>query len=88
MDTIFCSLPAPKPPNPKAPPVSMASYYDASGGCFYGRCLIQLADGTTKLVQDVQPGDRLAPFGATVKFVVKNQCVNNTAKMVVVSQRF
>lgn len=95
MDTIFCSLPAPKRsqvPTAAATAaaaiatVDMSAYYNPSGGCFYGQCSIQLADGSRKLVCNVQPGDRLAPFGATVRYVVKNQCTNGKAKMVMLDQ--
>jgi Mg-chelatase subunit ChlD len=33
------------------------SYYDQSGGCFTGNWKVNLADGTTKLVSDIVPGD-------------------------------
>ncbi len=35
----------------------MEDYYCAGGGCFAENCLVKLADGTTKKVQDVRNGD-------------------------------
>lgn len=87
MDDIFCSLPAPKRTGP-GPQINMATFYNASGGCFYGGCTVRLMNGTTKLVKDVKPGDRMAPHGGMVTFVVKTKCQNQKAKMVIVSIQF
>jgi hypothetical protein len=53
-----------------------ASYYNVSGGCFTGNWLVNMANGATKLVNAVQPGDMVvsknSPTGtATIKCVVK-----------------
>lgn len=85
MDTIFCSLPAPKCSQKTEAPIDMSAFYNASGGCFYGGCTVRLMNGTTKLIQNVQPGDRMAPNGGIVKYVVKTKCNNNKAKMIAVS---
>ena len=48
-------------------------YY--GGGCFHGRCTIQMLDGTTKFVQDLKKGDMIATpessTGASIICVVK-----------------
>ncbi|KAJ3357238.1 hypothetical protein HDU83_008051 [Entophlyctis luteolus] len=38
-------------------PVDLRRYFDSSGACFAGQCLIVLADGTTKAVQSIVKGD-------------------------------
>ncbi|CAF5059153.1 unnamed protein product, partial [Rotaria sp. Silwood1] len=83
MDDIFCSLPAPKRTE-TGTPIDMSVYNNASAGCFYGECTVRLINGCLKLVKDVQPGDRLAPHGGIVKFVVKTICKTRKAKMVIV----
>ncbi|CAF1014129.1 unnamed protein product [Rotaria sordida] len=83
MDTIFCALPAPKPSQQTGAPIDMSVFYNASGGCFYGGCTVRLMNGTTKLIKHVQPGDRIAPHGGMVNYVVKTKCQNKKAKMVV-----
>ncbi|CAF3172744.1 unnamed protein product [Rotaria sp. Silwood2] len=70
MDDIFCGLPAPRRTETGAT-IDMSVFNNASGGCFYGECIVRLMNGSSKLVKDVQPGDRLAPHGGMVKFVVK-----------------
>ncbi|CAF3519421.1 unnamed protein product [Rotaria sp. Silwood1] len=82
MDDIFCSLPAPKCSQTSAP-INMRVFHNAAGGCLYGECTVHLMNGTTKLVKDVKPGDRMAPHGGMVIFVVKTKCQNNKAKMVI-----
>ncbi|CAF1259532.1 unnamed protein product [Rotaria sp. Silwood1] len=82
MDDIFCSLPAPKHSQTSAP-INMRVFHNAAGGCLYGECTVRLMNGTTKLVKDVKPGDRMAPHGGMVIFVVKTKCQNNKAKMVI-----
>ncbi|CAF3169117.1 unnamed protein product [Rotaria socialis] len=84
MDTIFCSLPAPKPSQQTGATINMTVFHNADGGCFHGGCLVRLMNGTTKLIKDVQPGDRMAPHGGMVNYVVKTKCQNKTAKMVVI----
>ena len=85
MDTIFCALPAPKPSQQTGAPIPMAAFHNSSGGCFYSGCTVRLMNGTTKLIKNVQPGDKMAPHGGMVSYVVKTKCKNNKAKMVVVS---
>ncbi|CAF3085846.1 unnamed protein product [Rotaria socialis] len=83
MDDIFCGLPAPKRTETGAT-IDMSVFHNASAGCFYGECSVRLMNGSSKLVKDVQPGDRLGPHGGMVKFVVKTICKNRKAKMVIV----
>ncbi|CAF1094016.1 unnamed protein product [Rotaria sp. Silwood1] len=85
MDTIFCSLPAPKPSQQTGGTIDMSVFYNADGGCFYGGCTVRLMNGTTKLIKNVLPGDRIAPHGGMVNYVVKTRCQNNKAKMVVLN---
>lgn len=37
----------------------MEDYYNAGGGCFAGNCLVKLANGELKKVQDVRQGDQI-----------------------------
>ena len=66
-DNIFCSLPPPEPSikrhsrsvsQPVAPPVSMVSYYNSSGGCFGGDGIVHTKDGFKK-VSEIRKGDIL-----------------------------
>ncbi|CAF0873977.1 unnamed protein product [Rotaria sordida] len=83
MDDIFCSLPAPKCSKDGAK-INMSVFYNAAGGCFYGECKVHLMNGTTKLIKDIKPGDRIAPHGGMIRFVVKTICQNQKANMVIV----
>jgi len=47
------------------------SYYNVSGGCFTGKWLVNMADGTNKAVQDIQPGD----------IVISRNTINGTARV-------
>ncbi|CAF1172373.1 unnamed protein product [Rotaria magnacalcarata] len=85
MDTIFCSLPAPKPSQQTGATIDMTVFHNADGGCFHGGCLVRLMNGTTKLIKNVKPGDRMAPHGGMVNYVVKTKCQNKTAKMVIIN---
>ncbi|CAF2321511.1 unnamed protein product [Rotaria sp. Silwood2] len=82
MDELFCSLPAPKHLQNGAR-INMAVFHDADGGCFHGECTVRLMNGITKLVKDVKPGDRMAPHGGIVIFVVITKCQYQKAKMVI-----
>jgi hypothetical protein len=86
MDGIFCSIPAPKASQTGAK-IDMTVFHNASGGCFHGGCTVRLMNGTTKLVRDVKPGDRMAPHGGTIIYAIKTKCQNQKAKMVIVSIR-
>ena len=44
-----------------------------------------MMDGTIQLIRDIRPGDRVAPHGGIVKYVVKTRCRQATATMVRVS---
>jgi hypothetical protein len=86
MDGIFCGLPAPKPSETGAK-IDMTVFHNAGGGCFHGNCTVRLMDGTTKFVRDVQPGDRMAPHGGKIVYVIKTKYNNPKSKMVIVSIR-
>jgi hypothetical protein len=42
-----------------APSIDMSMYNDRSAGCIHGLCLVSMADGSSKRVQDVVKGDRV-----------------------------
>ena len=86
MDGIFCNLPAPKPSQTGAK-IDMTVFHNAYGGCFHGDCIVRLMDGTMKFVKDVKPGDRMAPHGGIVTYVIKTKCQDQKAKMVIVSNK-
>lgn len=88
-EEVFLSLPPPKPSStsrrgygggsPSAPLVNMSAFHNASAGCFAGCGLVSMADGTTKLVRDVLPGDQVlcdqtTPYSAVVECVVRTKC--------------
>ena len=71
---IFDTLPPPEPSNksrltytssgagtraPPRAPVSLANYNDVGGGCFIGTAQVRMADGSVKLVHDLQKGDKV-----------------------------
>merc|ERR550532_1449990 len=64
-DDVFLSLPAPTPSAPQrhgkaaAAPVNMARYYNQCGGCFDGFGIVKYADGSQRMVSEVQKGDML-----------------------------
>ncbi|CAF1946976.1 unnamed protein product [Rotaria magnacalcarata] len=84
MDTIFCSLPAPKRSKQTGAAINMTVFHNAAGGCFHGECKVRLMNGTSKLIKNVKPGDRMAPHGGMVNYVIKTKCQNEKAKMVVI----
>lgn len=88
MDSIFCGLPAPKASQQTGAPIDMSVYHNAGGGCFHGQCTVRLMNGTTTLVQNIKPGDIIAPHGGIVTYVVKTKCRNQKAKMVAVCLLF
>lgn len=65
-------------------PVDMTAYMDCSAGCFSGKCTVLLADGSSKLVQDVVKGDVLmaGTVPGTVACVVRTVCPKNSADLV------
>ena len=44
-----------------------------------------MIDGTIRLIKDIRPGDRVAPHGGMVKYVVKTRCREGKATMIRVS---
>lgn len=78
LDELFDNLEPPVPENvPKntdAVPLSMASYNNASGPCFTGDCLVQMANGTKKPCSEIRMGDMVA----TTKGPGKMRCVIKT----------
>ena len=88
-DDAFLKLPPPKPTKKNvAPPrgvtrcstVRMASYHNRNNPCFAGHCLVEMADGTQKRVDQIQRGDEVV--GGVVVCVVKTLCANNSIELV------
>ena len=73
-NALFADLPPPR--SSITPHVRVTGQYmsqtsnNASGGCFGGDCMVEMADGGGKLVSLIQKGDVLAG-GAVVRTVVK-----------------
>lgn len=40
----------------------MADYYDEYGGCIDGDCLVQMANGSHKMVKNILPGDEVITY--------------------------
>eukprot|EP00047_Mylnosiga_fluctuans_P018893 m.76241 g.76241 ORF g.76241 m.76241 type:complete len:759 (+) comp7857_c0_seq1:26-2302(+) len=75
VETLFCSLPAPPPSlaasssshsgssSPSASrssgPRNMSSFYDRSGGCFFGSNTVVLAGGQSVAIRDLRRGDQV-----------------------------
>ena len=79
-EVSFLKLPPPTPSNTfelqqrggaAAAPVSMAAYYNYSGGCVTADSLVSLTNGQAVAASEVRRGMVLAPHAATVKCVVK-----------------
>jgi Mg-chelatase subunit ChlD len=68
-EDIFLKLPPPTVTRHTAPP-NMEVYAGYSGSCFSGECLVEMRDGTSRLVKDVKKGDEVKG-GATVVCVVR-----------------
>lgn len=98
IEDIFVKLPPPKPSNRgygygggasnAAPLASMATYYNASGGCIAGECVVRMADGSEKRVDQIVKGDKVASSIAgagsvsEVVCVVKTHCYNGRESLV------
>jgi Mg-chelatase subunit ChlD len=89
-DDIFVSLPPPEPSNKRghggaSAPVSMAAYYNCSGGCFAGDCSVAMHDRSLKRVDRLRRGDAVlsaSGLPATVRCVVKQRCERGFAELV------
>jgi len=85
IEEIFIKLPPPKPSarsyggyggsSAAAPLASMATYYNASGGCIAGECLVSMADGSQKRVDQVRKGDKVAASAAGAGSSAEVVCV-------------
>ena len=62
---------------------SDGGYY--GGGCFHGRCTVQMLDASTKFVQDLKKGDKIATsessIGASIICVVKTKTWSGKTRM-------
>lgn len=87
-NTIFDSLPPPKPSIVKSTTVrcqSMSYYNNAtSNPCFAGECLVEMGNGQLKKVEDIVKGDQVqTEFGvAHIQCVLKTICKNGEADLV------
>ncbi len=78
-DTLFCTLPAPKPSIPKSvqpsspsyvpAPVDMHSYMNYGGGCFDGEGRVTMLGGKTKRVMELRKGDVLCNGAKVIALV-------------------
>lgn len=62
----------------------MSSFNDSNGPCFDGKCMIMLADGNQKLIQDIEKNENVmvdmsSRTTACVKCVVKTVCKTGKA---------
>jgi len=67
---------------PASQPVSMATYYDYSGGCFGGNSDVHMANGKMKKVKDVKKGDVI--YGGSVTKSHNLNSKNSGAKVLCV----
>ena len=67
--------------------VNMAAYYNCSGGCFAGHCLVRMADGSMKKASEIQRGDVLSTgsVGGTASVVAVLKTVFQNAAPELVS---
>jgi hypothetical protein len=80
VETLFISLPPPEPTRSQhhyygqqqqqQQPIAMSNYYDQTGSCFGGNCLVNMADGRSKRVRDLQQGDVLSN-GSIVRCLIQ-----------------
>jgi hypothetical protein len=91
LDTMYSTLPAPKPSKfvatatRQAPVQTMASYNNYDDPCFAGSSLILTADGKHIRVDQVKKGTQLLlPNGkiAVIQCVVKTKCKENRSSLV------
>ena len=91
LDTMYSTLPAPKPSKfvatatRQAPVQTMASYNNYDDPCFGGSSLILTADGKYIRVDQVKKGTQLMlPNGeiAVIQCVVKTECKENRSSLV------
>lgn len=84
-DNMFCSLPPPKPTikrysQTNTQPVSMASYYNSSGGCFGGNSIVHMKDGFKKVSEICK--DDILENGAKVICVINTIITKGLKSMV------
>lgn len=88
-DDMFNKLPPPKPSKSTsvAAPRDMSMFYNVGGGCFDGECLVLMADGSKKPLNQVVQGDRvMTPTGTSeVSCVVKTVCTGGCTELVELS---
>jgi hypothetical protein len=91
-DALFMTLPPPKPSIKKSSrhghqnrPVNMRAYNNSRGVCFHGKNLVQMADGSKKLVKSIVKGDKIETKdgkGAKIICVVQTIVEGNVVDMV------
>jgi len=76
-EAVFTSLPGLEPTGSAfvetaaataatAPPVNMAQFYNPQGGCFGGKSLVRMADGSRRTIVSLNRGDLVwTPFGVS-----------------------
>jgi hypothetical protein len=95
IEDIFVKLPPPKPSKNSnygggggSNLSSMSAYYNASGGCIAGECLVSMADGSQKRVDQIVKGDKVASSStgagssSEVVCTVRTHCYNGRESLV------
>lgn len=87
MDEIFLKITPPKPTHKKSAANftgNMNTFYDPVGACFDGNCIVEMADGSLKLVKDLNKGDKIKSpnQSSQIVCVVKTHCLNNKNNLV------
>lgn len=103
IEDIFVKLPPPTPSatygydyggygggggGSSAPLASMSAYYNASGGCIAGDCIVSMADGSQKRIDQIVKGDKVvsstegAGTVSEVVCAVKTHCFNGRESLV------
>lgn len=89
LEKVFVSLPPPQPsmqnttfsrsfasskPVANSAPIDMGSFMDRTSVCFDGNGIVAMADGTQKLVKDINKGDKV--IGGTIETVIRTKSVD------------
>jgi Mg-chelatase subunit ChlD len=82
---LFAALPAPVPRGHtresfQATGFTMNTFNTADGGCFLGRCLVEMRDGSKKRVDEIKKGDVLS--NNSVVICVVERIMNRVIKLV------
>lgn len=82
-DTLFCTLPPPKPSGSveygrrATNLASMSIFHNASSGCFHGDNKVLMADGSSKPVRDIVVGDNVKTPSGSARVMYTIECRSN-----------